>query len=310
MTALTLRLGLRLRILGEEGFRQSLLSFDCDADGHMNAIEFMAYLKAVGEWGTHPLYSDQAQWTTESWPMICLLLDVADVTVGVPLDCFANYSERFGGGAARQLSPARGSSTVHSSTKSSRAAPIAAGQTESHATDHHETTEAAQAAAAEAKVREEEERQQAVSVVRLRQLQEKKEVQAACTIQAVERGRRGRQDAAARVKVASMSAEQRRKKLHALGLRLGLRLRILGEELFQQVVAFDLDGSGYIDQAEFKAYLQAVGEWRTDALYTDAEWEASWPSMCEQLGIADPQTGIPIAVFTSGYSTWTTAATY
>ena len=169
MTALTLRLGLRLRILGEEGFRQSLLSFDCDADGHMNAIEFMAYLKAVGEWGTHPLYSDQAQWTTESWPMICLLLDVADVTVGVPLDFFANYSERFGG-AAQQLSP-RGSSTVHS-TKRSRAAPIAAGQTESQTTDH-ETTEAQ--AAAEAKLREEE-RQQAVSAVRLRQLQEKKEV--------------------------------------------------------------------------------------------------------------------------------------
>ena len=56
-----------------------MMSFDADSNGFIDATEFKAYLKAVGQWGTDELYSED-HWA-DSWPTVrpacppvCLLL--------------------------------------------------------------------------------------------------------------------------------------------------------------------------------------------------------------------------------------------
>ena len=60
---------------------------------------------------------------------------------------------------------------------------------------------------------------------------------------------------------------------------------------------FDADKNGFIDQSEMTAYLQAVGIWETEALYTETEWPESWPLLCELLGAPDVEKGLPLDSF-------------
>eukprot|EP01048_Picozoa_sp_COSAG05_P021755 COSAG05_NODE_4104_length_1672_cov_2.123967_2_plen_85_part_00 len=45
-----------------------IMSFDADSNGFIDASEFKAYLKAVGQWGTDELYTEE-RWE-ESWPTV------------------------------------------------------------------------------------------------------------------------------------------------------------------------------------------------------------------------------------------------
>eukprot|EP01050_Picozoa_sp_SAG11_P023646 SAG11_NODE_4809_length_1759_cov_2.496386_2_plen_149_part_00 len=69
------------------------------------------------------------------------------------------------------------------------------------------------------------------------------------------------------------------------------RKRLVGE-LFDRIQSFDGNDNGCIDADEMKVYLQAVGEWDSDPLYTDREWARSWPAICEFLNARDPEEGL------------------
>eukprot|EP01048_Picozoa_sp_COSAG05_P015259 COSAG05_NODE_1819_length_4019_cov_8.560714_3_plen_644_part_00 len=74
----------------------------------------------------------------------------------------------------------------------------------------------------------------------------------------------------------------------------------LSKQIFDQIMSFDADSNGFIDASEFKAYLKVVGRWGTDSLYTEEQWEDSWPVVCELLevnGGVDPDVGIPMDSF-------------
>ena len=73
--------------------------------------------------------------------------------------------------------------------------------------------------------------------------------------------------------------------------------RQLGEALFKQILSFDANSNGCIDQDEMMAYLKAVGTWGTDPLYSDEQWTEGWPIVCQLLGASDTQQGIPMASF-------------
>jgi hypothetical protein len=75
------------------------------------------------------------------------------------------------------------------------------------------------------------------------------------------------------------------------------RRKQLGAQIFKEVQAFDIDSNGFIDRDEFKAYLEIVGEWDTDDLYTDEVWASSWLTVCELLSVPEPAKGIPIDSF-------------
>ena len=56
------------------------------------------------------------------------------------------------------------------------------------------------------------------------------------------------------------------------------------QQLFGYVLAFDVNADGYIDAAELKMFLEAVGGWGSESAYTDENWEVAWPSICKMLG--------------------------
>jgi hypothetical protein len=66
--------------------------------------------------------------------------------------------------------------------------------------------------------------------------------------------------------------------------------------LFAHVQAFDANADGFIDAAELKRFLVAVGAWESETVYTDAAWTQSWPAICQILG-ADAAEGLPLASF-------------
>jgi hypothetical protein len=68
------------------------------------------------------------------------------------------------------------------------------------------------------------------------------------------------------------------------------------DQLFEYIQEFDADKNGFIDHAEMKIYLEAVGAWGTEPVYTDAGWQASWPKICRMLD-ADGSQGLPVASF-------------
>jgi hypothetical protein len=55
-------------------------------------------------------------------------------------------------------------------------------------------------------------------------------------------------------------------------------------KLFDHVLAFDDNADGFIDAAEMKAYLTAVGAWGSETVYTDANWPRAWPAIVKMLG--------------------------
>jgi hypothetical protein len=69
------------------------------------------------------------------------------------------------------------------------------------------------------------------------------------------------------------------------------------EELFQHVQAFDANHDGYIDVAEMKLFLIAVGAWETEAVYMDDKWPRAWPGICQMMQ-ADSTKGLPLGSFT------------
>jgi hypothetical protein len=71
------------RTLTENIFRR-ILSFDDNNDGYFSANEFRRYVKAVGEWGTDELYTDE-HWE-ESWPTVCSIFGVADPSRGFSIE--------------------------------------------------------------------------------------------------------------------------------------------------------------------------------------------------------------------------------
>jgi len=74
---------------------ETVLEFDMNKNGFIARDEMKAYLKAIGEWESEPLYTD-AEWSV-SWPFICELLGVTDVEQGLPYDSFLNYQEKYQG---------------------------------------------------------------------------------------------------------------------------------------------------------------------------------------------------------------------
>ena len=68
------------------------------------------------------------------------------------------------------------------------------------------------------------------------------------------------------------------------------------EELFQYVQAFDANRDGYIDEAEMKLYLVAVGAWETEDVYTDTKWPRAWPGICTIM-TAGSTKGLPLESF-------------
>jgi hypothetical protein len=68
------------------------------------------------------------------------------------------------------------------------------------------------------------------------------------------------------------------------------------EELFQHVQAFDTNRDRYIDEAEMKRYLVAVGAWESEAVYTDTKWPKAWPGICKMMQ-ADSTKGLPLTSF-------------
>ena len=103
-------------------------------------------------------------------------------------------------------------------------------------------------------------------------LETRTRVLSARKIQSVQRGKRAR-----------IEVEAKRKEL--------------GERIFAQILSFDSDNNGFIDASEFKIYLKATGQWGTDELYTDGEWNDSWPIVCELLGVEDRSIGMPVDAF-------------
>ena len=114
--------------------------------------------------------------------------------------------------------------------------------------------------------------------------------------------------------------------------RVASRRKDMAAAIFDQILAYDTDHNGFIDDGEFKLYLQAVGEWGTDPLYTDGEWADSWcahdplrtlsrplaadaavpvwmhsedallssrhrPIVCDILHVEDPAKGMPVENF-------------
>jgi hypothetical protein len=63
-------------------------------------------------------------------------------------------------------------------------------------------------------------------------------------------------------------------------------------ELF---AAFDADGDGRLNKAEYAAYLKTIGVWGTD-WFTNETWDFAWPQECQQL--KSPLAGISIDCFT------------
>ena len=70
-----------------------ILAYDTDSNGFIDRDEMKRYLVAVKEWGTDELYTDE-NWD-ENWPIVCELLEVADPTVGMPLESFVKYTETY-----------------------------------------------------------------------------------------------------------------------------------------------------------------------------------------------------------------------
>ena len=91
------------------------------------------------------------------------------------------------------------------------------------------------------------------------------------------------------------SNARREKVLYGLAVRMGLRVRVGGRQVFEQAfMKHDVNRNGLMDKDEFKAYLQAVGEWETDPVATDEHWEESWPRLCQLLGEPDHEAGISL----------------
>jgi tetratricopeptide (TPR) repeat protein len=80
-------------------------------------------------------------------------------------------------------------------------------------------------------------------------------------------------------------------------LRVAVQRKELSAAIYQHVLSFDLNGNGFVDKHEFKAYLKAVGEWGTDPLYQEMEWIQSWPLVCDLLGVADISKGLDMNAF-------------
>ena len=74
----------------------SVQEFDADKNGFIDRDEMKAYLKAVGEWESEPLYTE-AEWSV-SWPHLLEMLGAEDIEKGLPLASFQLYHERYRGG--------------------------------------------------------------------------------------------------------------------------------------------------------------------------------------------------------------------
>ena len=68
--------------------------------------------------------------------------------------------------------------------------------------------------------------------------------------------------------------------------------------LFEHLQSFDVDQNGFIDNEEFKMYLQAVGAWESEPAFTDDHWESSFPAICLMLGAPDSTKGMSLVEFT------------
>eukprot|EP01048_Picozoa_sp_COSAG05_P009666 COSAG05_NODE_806_length_7193_cov_10.079786_8_plen_460_part_00 len=103
--------------------------------------------------------------------------------------------------------------------------------------------------------------------------------------------------------IANNDTERQRKlerlsNLKGVGVRLALRMRSLGEEAFlREFMSHDVDKNGLINAEEFRSYLIAANEWERDPLYSDAEWDRSWPTLCALFGVSDHRAGISLAAF-------------
>ena len=61
--------------------------------------------------------------------------------------------------------------------------------------------------------------------------------------------------------------------------------RELSAKIFSKILAYDEDQNSSLDSREFRKYLQATGDWGTDELYTDENWEENWPIVCMLQGV-------------------------
>ena len=78
--------------LGGKIFAQ-ILAYDADNNGYIDADEMKIFLKATNQWDTDELYSD-AEWEN-GWPDVCEILGVADAALGMPVEAFVRYAERY-----------------------------------------------------------------------------------------------------------------------------------------------------------------------------------------------------------------------
>ena len=121
---------------------------------------------------------------------------------------------------------------------------------------------------------------------------------AAVKIQAMRRGQIGQREV--RQKKREVRSASRIQSVHRGNVarkEVGDKRKELGAKIFAQILTYDADNNGYIDDSEFKIFLKATSQWGTDELYTDAEWEDSWPIVCEILDVEDEVLGMPMEAF-------------
>jgi hypothetical protein len=75
-------------------------------------------------------------------------------------------------------------------------------------------------------------------------------------------------------------------------------------KLFDKLQSFDADQNGFIDNNEFKTYLQAVGAWHSEPAFTEERWDRSFPVICGMLGVTDSKQGMSLAEFARYHETY------
>eukprot|EP01048_Picozoa_sp_COSAG05_P009830 COSAG05_NODE_830_length_7099_cov_10.124000_4_plen_793_part_00 len=324
---LGLRMGLRMRMVGKEAFATEFMQHDADHNGVINAEEFKSYLRAVGEWDRDELYSD-AHWA-DSWPTVCGLLGVANHGDGIPLELFDDYVGMNTVGSLANICQKRtiekASGDIVDIIQDDLAklalsdAKAAAVRVERKLQDAKSTPDPLPLDGGaddieyqwgiplrifdnydSAFFQEFVLQKEAAERARIKSFE-----RAALVGQAAHRGRQARifvqglrDEERSKNELEMQKIATRRKKLHGLGLRMGLRMRMVGKEAFAtEFMQHDADHNGVINAEEFKSYLRAVDEWDKDELYSDAHWADSWPTVCGLLGVANHGDGIPLELF-------------